>query len=59
MLRVYKMPNGRTYQFEEGFQPSDAVLVERSAEQPETPESRASKAAARKRAAKPRKAEEV
>jgi len=57
MLRVYKMPNGRTYQYEEGEQPADAVLVERIAEQPETPEKRASKAASRKRRAK--KAEEV
>lgn len=56
MLRIYKLPNGRTYQFEEGEQPADAVLVERSAEQPETPEKRASRAASRKRA---RKAEEV
>ena len=58
MLRVYKLANGRTYQFEEGKQPSDAVLVERAAEQPETPEKRASKAASRKRAAKPAKAKE-
>ena len=57
MLRIYKMPNGRTYRFEEGEQPADAVLVERSAEQPETPEKRVRKAAARKRA--PKKAEEV
>ena len=57
MLRVYKLANGRTYQFEEGTQPADAVLVERSAEQPETPEKRASKAASRRRA--PKKAEEV
>lgn len=56
MLRIYKLPNGRTYQFEEGEQPADAVLVERSAEQPETPEKRASKAASRRRA--PKKAEE-
>ncbi len=56
MLRIYKLPNGRTYQFEEGEQPADAVLVERAAEQPETPEKRASKVAARKRA--PKKAEE-
>ncbi len=56
MLRIYKLPNGRTYQFEEGEQPADAVLVERAAEQPETPEKRASKAAARKRA--PKKAQE-
>ena len=57
MLRIYKLPNGRTYQYEEGEQPADAVLVERAAEQPETPEKRASKAAARKRTAK--KAEEA
>ena len=46
MLRIYKMPDGRTYRWEEGDQPADAVLVERSMEQPETPEKRASKAAA-------------
>ena len=57
MLRVYKMPDGRTYRYEEGDQPECAVLVEKAAEQPETPEKRASKAATRKRAAK--KAEEV
>lgn len=57
MLRIYKMPDGRTYRYEEGDQPADAVLVERSTEQPETPEKRASKAATRKRA--PKKAEEV
>lgn len=58
MLRIYKLQNGRTYQFEEGEQPADAVLVERAAEQPETPEKRASKAASRKRTTK-KKAEEV
>lgn len=58
MLRVYKLTNGKTYRFEEGEQPADAVLVDRSPEQPETPEKRASKAAARKRAPKPKKAEE-
>ena len=58
MLRVYKLPNCRTYQYEEGDQPEDAVLVERSAEQPETPEKRASRAASRRRTAK-KKAEEV
>jgi len=52
MMRVYKMPNGRTYQYEEGKQPADAVLVERAAEQPETPEKRASRVAARKRTSK-------
>ena len=57
MLRIYKLPDGRTYRYEEGDQPADAVLVEQSAEQPETPEKRASKAATRKRA--PRKAQEV
>jgi hypothetical protein len=57
MLRVYKMPDGRTYRYEEGDQPDCAVLVEKAAEQPETPEKRATKAAARKRTAK--KAEEV
>ena len=56
MLRIYKLPNGRTYRYEEGDQPADAVLVERDAQQPETPEKRASKAASRKRA--PKKAEE-
>ena len=56
MLRIYKMPDGRTYRYEEGDQPDNAVLVEQAAESPETPEKRASKAAARKRTAK--KAEE-
>ena len=55
MLRAYKMPNGRTYQYEEGEQPADAILVERLAEQPETPEKRASKAATRRRTTKPKK----
>lgn len=54
MLRIYRLPNGRTYRYEEGTQPADAVLVERVKEQPETPEKRATKAAARKRAAKPK-----
>lgn len=57
MLRIYKLPNGRTYRYEEGDQPADAVLVERDAASPETPEKRASKAAARKRA--PKKAQEA
>ena len=57
MLRIYKLPNGRTYRYEEGDQPADAVLVERAAEQPETPEKRASKAAATRRRA-PRKPKE-
>lgn len=53
MLRIYRLPNGRTYRYEEGTQPADAVLVERVKEQPETPEKRATKAASRKRTAKP------
>ena len=56
MLRIYKMPNGRPYRYEEGDQPDDAVLVERAVESPETPEKRASKAVSRKR---PAKAKEV
>jgi len=56
MLRIYMMPDGRTYRYEEGDQPADAVLVEKAAEAPETPEKRASKVAARKRQSK--KAEE-
>ena len=59
MLRIYKMPDGRTYRFEEGDQPADAVLVERAAEQPETPETRASKAPAKRRAAKTSKVAEA
>ena len=29
MLRIYRMPNGRTFQFEEKDAPAEAVLVER------------------------------
>lgn len=57
MLRIYKMPDGRTYRYEEGDQPDNAVLVEQAAESPETPEKRAAKVAARKRA--PKKAQEA
>lgn len=32
MLRIYRAPNGRTYQYEEGEQPDDYVLV--SADKP-------------------------
>ena len=28
MLKIYRMPNGRTYQFEEKEAPKNAVLVE-------------------------------
>lgn len=38
MLRVYKLPNGRTYQFNEGEQPEGAILVELSAQKVMTPE---------------------
>ena len=58
MLRVYLLPNGRTYRFEEGEQPENAVLVGRSADEPETPEERASNVKARKRAAKKPKKDE-
>lgn len=30
MLKIYKMPNGRTYQFEEGKAPAGAVPVEKT-----------------------------
>ena len=36
MLKIYKMPNGRTYQFEESEAPAGAVLVE-----PKVPEKKA------------------
>ena len=29
MLKIYKMPNGRTYQFEEGKAPAGAVPFEK------------------------------
>lgn len=61
MLRIYKLPNGRTYRYEEGTQPESAVLVGKEASEPETPEKRAASAAKRKRTAakKPaKKAEE-
>ena len=32
MLKVYKMPNGRRYQFDEKDVPKGAVLVERKTE---------------------------
>ena len=54
MLRTYKWA-GKMWRFEEGEQPEGAVLVE-AACKGETPESRASKATARKRAAKPKEA---
>ena len=38
MLRIYKLPNGKTYQFEEGTQPEGAILVEIATPQVMTPE---------------------
>ena len=34
MLRIYRAPNGHTYQYEEGEQPEDHVLVEPPAPEP-------------------------
>ena len=51
MLRVYKLPNGRTYRYEEGDQPNGAVLAE-VVENGETPQKRAAKAPAKRRAAR-------
>lgn len=38
MLRIYKLPNGRTYQFEEGEQPEGAIIVEMAHGGAATPE---------------------
>lgn len=51
MLRTYKY-NGHMWRYEEGEQPEGAVLVETKAVPKETPETRASKAPAKRRAAK-------
>lgn len=51
MLRTYKH-DGKMWRFEEGEQPEGAVLVEVKAAKPETPETRAPKAAAKRRASK-------
>ena len=55
-LRNYKLPDGTTRQYREGEQPSGAVAVAIAAKQ--TPESRAAKAPAKRRAAKAKQAEE-
>ena len=52
MLRVYKLPNGRTYQYEEGHHPDGAILVEISAPQVMTPETVPAKRPARRRSTK-------
>lgn len=49
-LKVYKLPDGTTRQYREGEQPEGSVSVEVAAKQ--TPESRATKAAAKRRTAK-------
>lgn len=51
MLRNYKLPDGTTRQYREGEQPQAAILVETAAGK-QTPESRAAKAPAKRRAAK-------
>lgn len=50
MLRNYKWAD-KLWQFEEGEQPADAVLVEVKRPQAETPEVRAAKAPAKRKAA--------
>lgn len=35
MLRIYRAPNGHTYQYEEGEQPADHVLVDEPEPVPE------------------------
>lgn len=50
-LRNYKLPDGTTRQYIEGEQPECAVRVETAAGK-QTPESRAAKAPAKRRAAK-------
>lgn len=51
MLRIYRLPNGRTYQFEEGEQPDGAVVVE-TAMGVTTPEGRKAPEGRRKAPAK-------
>jgi hypothetical protein len=52
MLKIYRMPDGKTYQYEEGEQPAYAVEVKTKAAAP--PETKAKKPAnkARKAATK-------
>ena len=49
MLKIYQMPNGRTYQFEEGEAPACAVPVE--AEKKAEPAKKAKKPANKSRKA--------
>jgi hypothetical protein len=52
MLKIYRMPNGHTYQFEESEAPAEAVLVEKKAAEPankaKKPVNKAKKAAVKK-----------
>lgn len=60
MLRIYKLPNGRTYQFEESEQPEGAIIVkvaQSDAVTPEEPKAPA-KGAARKRRMPAKKSQE-
>ena len=40
MLRIYRAPNGSTYQYEEGEQPEDHVPVDEPKAAPKTPTKR-------------------
>ena len=42
MIRVYKMPNGKKYRFEETDAPAEAVLVEKAKAKP-VPQKKAKK----------------
>lgn len=52
MLKIYRMPNGHIYQFEESEAPAEAVLVEKKAAEPankaKKPANKAKKAAVKK-----------
>lgn len=52
MMRIYIMPNGHMYQFEESEAPAEAVLVEKKAAEPankaKKPTNKAKKAAVKK-----------
>ncbi len=52
MLKKYRMPNGRTYQFEESEAPASAMIVEEKAEKAankaKKPANKARKAAVKK-----------
>lgn len=41
MLKKYRMPNGRIFQFEEREAPKEAVLLERAAEKKAAPANKA------------------